>query len=187
MRTLENLMPPEKLIYMAHPVRGDVAANRLRAMLWLKWLTLETKAVVIAPWITDVALWDDGDEHQREHGLMKCRATLVRCDELWMVGGKGASDGMRREVSWAMESGLKIVDASMMPAPWESGRWSLVGDPMALEILVQISQLRWAPRPGLDQKEWTREVLGEPVPPLDVGPLCKCTIPRSDCGRCLNG
>jgi len=133
-------MNTEKLIYMAHPVGGNVAVNRLRAMLWLKWLTIETGATVIAPWITDVALWDDDDPEARERGLQKCRTTLVRCDELWMVGGQGATSGMKREAAWALENGLKIVDASTMPAPWEwigrttPPRWDLSKDPMAQEI-----------------------------------------------------
>lgn len=161
----------DKLIYLAHPVRGDVAANRLRAMLWLKWLTIETGATVIAPWITDVALWDDGDQRQREHGLLKCRTTLIRCDELWMVGGHGASDGMQREAEWALAHGVRVIDASYMRAPWEwdgrtvPPRWNLDGDPMALDIVRELESRK--------PVVFERKIMAEDVPPEDA-PVLGC-------------
>jgi len=104
-----------KLIYLAHPVSGDVLANVARAKLWLRWLTdsREEPAAVVAPWITEVELWDDDDPEQREAGLRRCLVMVERCDELWLTGGR-VSEGMDRERRHAMKHGLTVVDVTAM-------------------------------------------------------------------------
>lgn len=90
--------PARQVWYMAHPVRGDVAANVARAKRWLRFLRARFPDVaIIAPWITAIdAGEDDSDPAQRERGLLDCEATVERCDAIVLVGGR-VSSGMQRE------------------------------------------------------------------------------------------
>ena len=99
-----------KIIYMAHPVAGDVENNLERARQWLKWAIENNEGVaVMANWIIECELWDDSDPEQREAGLKRCEALVERCDELWLVGPR-ISSGMARERKLAEEKGLRIRD-----------------------------------------------------------------------------
>lgn len=106
-----------KLSYMCHPVAGDIPGNLARARLWLKWVvenSLEPIAV-IAPWISDVEIWDDDKPMDREAGLARCRAVIERCDEVILVGGR-VSSGMDMERRHAMKHAITVVDMTAMGA-----------------------------------------------------------------------
>lgn len=99
-----------RMIYMAHPVGGDVELNIERAKAWLKHLEASNPWVVfVAQWITGVELWDDADPVQRAHGLKRCFAQVERCDELWLVGPR-VSAGMYLEQLWAQQFGVAVVN-----------------------------------------------------------------------------
>ncbi len=89
------------LIYLAHPVSGDVPGNLARAKRWLKWACLSfPDDEVIAPWITECEIFDDADPEQREQGLQRCERVVERCHVLILVGGR-ISSGMQREADAA--------------------------------------------------------------------------------------
>lgn len=91
-----------RLIYIAHPVSGDVAANLANAKQWLRWAHIEHPCCApIAPWIPACEVFDDSDAQAREHGLLCDMAIIERCDELWLCGGI-VSAGMRIEQEHAM-------------------------------------------------------------------------------------
>ena len=101
-----------RVVYLAAPVRGNVAENVARAKRWLAWAWRIRDIVPIAPWLTPVELFAadaDDDAAARELGLTRDCAVVAKCDELWLVGGR-ISDGMRREWVTAMERGVKVQD-----------------------------------------------------------------------------
>ena len=86
------------VVYMCHPVAGDVDGNIKRAMRWLVWLRRSfPDTTFIAPWISDIMSGqDDSDPKQREAGLVDCCATVKLCAGIVLVGGR-ISSGMLRE------------------------------------------------------------------------------------------
>lgn len=90
------------VIYMCHPVAGDVPGNIARALKWLAWLRKSFPATTfIAPWIADIMSGsDDSDPKQREAGLVDCEATAALCAGVVLVGGR-ISSGMLREAGRA--------------------------------------------------------------------------------------
>lgn len=103
--------PFTKLIYMAHPVAGDVAANIASAKKWLRRLQdMYPAHDFIAPWITDVEIYDDSKPIYREAGLQRCERVIARCDALVLVGDR-ISEGMKREWALALELHHEIYRA----------------------------------------------------------------------------
>lgn len=105
-----------RLIYLAHPVSGDVPGNLARAKRWLAWAnrTCGPDAYVIAPWIANIeAGEDDADPAARARGLRACCAVVEKCDELWLVGGR-ISDGMARERNTALVEMVTVRDLTAM-------------------------------------------------------------------------
>jgi hypothetical protein len=106
-----------RVIYMAHPVNGDVEGNLKRAKIWLKHLTEGNPWVAfIAQWIVECEIWDDSNAADREIGLKRCLAAVERCDELWLVG-TSMSNGMALEAAHAVECGIKVVDLTGRELP----------------------------------------------------------------------
>lgn len=104
---------PSKLpvLYLAHPVSGDVPGNVARAKRWLRWACRAFGAcAVIAPWIQAIELGeDDSNPVQRELGLRRDEAIAARCDAVLLVGGRRSS-GMAREASVARA----VIDMTML-------------------------------------------------------------------------
>ncbi len=92
-----------RMFYMAHPVAGDVYGNIVKAKGWLRLLqdAYPRDAVFIAPWITDVELYDDSNPFMRAAGLRRCMAVIERCDGL-VLAGTVVSSGMAEERDWAI-------------------------------------------------------------------------------------
>jgi hypothetical protein len=106
-----------RVIYMAHPVNGDVEGNLKRAKIWLKHLTEGNPWVAFnTQWIVECELWDDSDAEERRKGLKRCLAHVERCDEVWLVG-LSPSNGMMLEAGHAIECGIKVVDLTGRALP----------------------------------------------------------------------
>jgi hypothetical protein len=106
---------PSRVAYLAHPLgRGpDREQNRQNAMTWLAWLTEAFSDVAfVADWILLAGLWPETPA-RRVRGLKIDLALLSRCDEIWLVGGR-VTEGMRIELTHAMERGLKVVDMTYL-------------------------------------------------------------------------
>ena len=87
-----------RVLYMCHPVGGDVENNIKRALRWLAWLRRSYPGTTfVAPWIAGIMSGeDDADPAQREAGLVDCEATVQLLDGAVLVGGR-VSTGMQRE------------------------------------------------------------------------------------------
>lgn len=99
------------VLYMAHPLGGDVDGNIKRALRWLAWLRKSfPDATFVAPWIAGVLSGeDDADPAQREAGLVDCCATVAHLDGVVLVGGR-ISSGMERERDTAESAGLRVAN-----------------------------------------------------------------------------
>lgn len=105
-----------KVIYMAHPVSGDVENNIKRAKAWMRWLEENYDVAVCASWILECEIWDDNNPEHRAAGLRRDMAILERCDELWLVGAC-VSNGMAMERAHAEKRGLIIRDLTQREFP----------------------------------------------------------------------
>jgi hypothetical protein len=100
-----------RLLYMAHPVRGDIPANAARARRWLRWLYGRfPRDVVIAPWLLELEVVPLADhvEAEREEALLRDQVVVAHCDGIVLVGGR-LSHGMAREAAAAAEAGVEIT------------------------------------------------------------------------------
>lgn len=98
------------VVYMAHPVGGDVKNNLAEARLWVRHLEETNPDIAIsASWITECEIWDDTDPVQRAAGMRRNMAILAKCDELWAVGPR-VSKGMLQEMIFATSKGIKVSD-----------------------------------------------------------------------------
>ena len=99
----------DELIYMAHPVAGDVVNNIAKAKTWLRALQdAFPNKCFIAPWITDVEIYDDANPAMRAAGLERCRFTLDRCDAIVMCGSVHSS-GMMMERDHMLDQGKRAI------------------------------------------------------------------------------
>jgi hypothetical protein len=104
-----------KLLYLAHPVSGDVRGNIDRALRWLAFLSRAMpENAVAAPWVSNLLAGDDdSDPRQRERGLRNCCAIVSRLDGVILVGGR-VSAGMARERVAAEQAGKLVIDLTWM-------------------------------------------------------------------------
>lgn len=104
-----------KVVYVAHPLGGgpDREANRQRASRWVAWIA-RGRIAPVADWIILSGQWD---ESHKPLGLEIDVALVVRCDEIWLVGGR-VSNGMAIERDAAIGAGLVVRDLTHLgPEP----------------------------------------------------------------------
>jgi hypothetical protein len=121
-----------RVVYLAHPVAAPcscwwscdgalaVHCNCTRARTWLRWAIASHADVAFSmPWLPYVDVLPDQDE-SRERGLRDDIAMAIRCDEIWLVGGR-VSRGMARERDAMVAAGRTVVDLTHMgPEPPEA-------------------------------------------------------------------
>jgi hypothetical protein len=90
---------------LAAPTRAEMDENRARAARWCAWAARKGVAPV-ATWIVLSGELSETQEN-RELGLTVDCATVERCDEIWMVGGR-VSSGMTRESLHAAEHSVIV-------------------------------------------------------------------------------
>lgn len=106
-----------RIVYLAHPVSGDVAGNLARAKRWYKWIATNFDVAIIADWIVTCEVLDDSREADRALG-MAMNDTLIShlcCDEVWLVGGR-VSAGMSSEWALADDLDLAVKDLTFLGA-----------------------------------------------------------------------
>ncbi len=109
---LHKAKPLGKLVFLAHPVGGDVSGNIERGLAALKAYELANPGVaIVAPWISSCMRWSDSSPDQRSAQLERGLRTLERCDELYLCGPL-VSPGMQEEINYARSLGIPIFDAT---------------------------------------------------------------------------
>lgn len=99
-----------KIVYIAHPVGGDVAANVQKILAIVRKINLEEKNIIpFAPYIADVLAMNDDIPEEREIGIRNCHAVLKSniVDELWLYGPR-LTAGMKEEVDLALDELMTI-------------------------------------------------------------------------------
>jgi hypothetical protein len=113
------------IIYVAHPVTGDVKANCDKVLKWLRWLTeVDPTRIYIAPWVGEVLAHLDMDPIPADfydRVLSDDEEIVARLDGIMLTGiglsgayyrpnGLMKSSGMTREVAAAVLSGGEVYD-----------------------------------------------------------------------------
>lgn len=107
-------MTRRRIVWMCHPVAGDVQANLVRAKRWLRWLYSKFDDVdFAADWIVCCEVMEDADPAQRERGFRFDEEMVRRCDEVWLVGGR-ISSGMAREAAMGRAHDKGIRDLTSL-------------------------------------------------------------------------
>lgn len=103
------------VVYIAHPVSGDVEANLASAARWVRWAAVRMGVAPVAPYITFCAVLDDDDEADRALGMRCDLAILRKCDEVWLCGER-VSEGMAGERDHAHANGIRVYRFTAMVA-----------------------------------------------------------------------
>jgi hypothetical protein len=107
-------MKSSRVIYLCHPVSGDVENNLARARRWLRWVyDTQPGVTVLCQWILDCEVLDDDNPEHRATGLQHDFTIIERCDETWAVGGR-VSGGMGMEIEHGLRHGVPFLDLSKM-------------------------------------------------------------------------
>jgi hypothetical protein len=100
-----------KIVYIAHPVGGDVHANIEKILAIIKEInTTQADVVPFAPYIADILAMDDNDPAQRERGILNDLTILKSgmINELWVYGSK-ISSGVKAEIELAFELNISVI------------------------------------------------------------------------------
>ena len=119
-----------QLLYLAHPIAGDVAGNLANVLLWKEWLQhWYPHLVASVPYYTDLLIYDDSDPEQRAAGIARDMVQLKRHDALVMLvratpgvhNEACAMQGLRRPVYDLRHLGEKPPEGAVPADEWK--RW----------------------------------------------------------------
>lgn len=103
-----------KIVYIAHPISGDIKGNLEKIRLIVRHINLTMPDIVpFAPYWLDCFALDDNNPEERKRGIMNDTALLTRgfIDEMWLYGDK-VSNGMAAEMALAKAAGIKVIPKS---------------------------------------------------------------------------
>ena len=97
-----------KLVYIAHPLSGDVAKNVQAILNILKEVHTE-EVIPLAHYLVSLKYLDDGVQKERALGIAHNKEFFTRniIDELWLCGPR-ISPGMQEEVKLCLKRGIPI-------------------------------------------------------------------------------
>lgn len=100
-----------KIVYIAHPISGDVKGNLEKIRLIAREINLTMPDIVpFAPYWLDCHALNDNDPAERERGIENDTAFFRRkvIDEVWLYGDR-ISSGMAEEVALALSLGIPVI------------------------------------------------------------------------------
>lgn len=106
--------PRPKVVYIAHPMSGDIQGNMARVATIAREITLRGDNVIpFAPYFLSLMALDDARPHEREAGMAHNEAHFGRrsFDELWLYGDR-ISPGMWAEVRLARRFKIPVIAKS---------------------------------------------------------------------------
>lgn len=101
-----------KIVYIAHPISGNVEENLADIRRIVRAINLDYPDVVpFVPYYVDVVSLDDSIPEQRVRGIANDTEILRRRipDELWLTGDR-ISSGMEAEKALAEEVGIPVIN-----------------------------------------------------------------------------
>lgn len=101
----------ERFIYICSPCQGDMEKNITKAQDYCREaVEFFPDVVPIAPHIYCTQFLDDTQPEERAIGMEMGIAFLSMCSEIWVYGMENPSEGMKREIEYAMEHGILVRD-----------------------------------------------------------------------------
>lgn len=103
-----------KVVYVAHPVGGDVKGNLAKIRRIVREINLKDETVVpFVPYYVDCVSMFDAVPEERARGFKNNKQLLQSgmVHELWLYGDR-ISPGMATEIEWAKEKGIPIKSKS---------------------------------------------------------------------------
>lgn len=100
----------KKIVYIAHPIGGDVKVNLEKIKAIVRNINLTTSTIIpFAPYWLDCHALDDDIPEERARGIANDQVWFERniIDELWLYGDK-ISTGMMGEIQKAITYGIPI-------------------------------------------------------------------------------
>lgn len=100
-----------KVVYIAHPISGDVENNIKKVIAICREVNLtELDVIPFVPYLSDLYALDDSIQSERERGMKNGLSLLKKgfIDEIWLYGDR-ISNGMRAEINICLEVGIKVV------------------------------------------------------------------------------
>lgn len=104
-----------KIVYIAHPISGDVQNNLASIRKIVKDINLSMKDVVpFVPYYVDCVALDDSNPVHRQRGIKNDHAFFEKgvIEELWLYGNT-ISNGMKEEIKLALKHGIPIFTRSI--------------------------------------------------------------------------
>ncbi len=104
----------KKIVYIAHPIGGDVKGNLEKVGEIYRQISLyRTDVVPFAPYVTTIGCLNDSVPQERLIGFEHNKAIFHSgcVDEVWLYGVI-ISPGMAQEIAWAEELGIPAVSMS---------------------------------------------------------------------------
>lgn len=101
-----------KIIYIAHPIGGDVTNNLERIKNIVRELNLTDCSIVpFAPYWVDCHALNDNNPDERARGIKNDIAFFEKgvIDEVWLYGGR-ISNGMQAEIELATRLNIPVID-----------------------------------------------------------------------------
>lgn len=105
-------MEGNKIIYIAHPISGDVEGNLQKIAEIYKMVSRSHPEVVpFVPYFATCKSLDDSDPIDRSLGILHNSEFFKRgvIDEVWLFGDR-ISTGMNHEIQMAEDAGIPVVD-----------------------------------------------------------------------------
>lgn len=98
-----------KVVYIAHPIGGDVQNNIVKILAIVKEINLTMPDVVpFVPYLADVMALDDNLPEHRARGIKNNSHWFEKrlIDELWVYGD---SPGVRAEIQMAVDYDISTI------------------------------------------------------------------------------
>ncbi len=111
-----------KIIYIAHPIGGDVQSNLEKIRAIVRDINLSHPGIVpFVPYYADCVSLDDNSPQERARGIMNNKVFFMRksFDELWLYGDR-ISAGMWHEIRMAWSNKIPIISMSDGTKLWEA-------------------------------------------------------------------
>lgn len=108
-------MKRKKFVYICSPCKGHDGNREHNIIMAQEYCRLTMQiwpdVVPLAPHVYFTQFLDDSCKHERIMGMDAGIALLSLCSELWVFGMKNPSEGMKREIEYAREHDIAVIDA----------------------------------------------------------------------------
>jgi len=101
-----------KIVYIAHPISGDIENNLTDLRRIVRKINIEHKNIVpFVPYYVDIVSLDDNVAEERLRGIANDTAIIESgiINEMWLTGQR-ISKGMEAEKDLAIRHSIEIVD-----------------------------------------------------------------------------